>query len=137
MKVSVLNLTLNTGIVILLYKASGVLTVFFFHRRVLSTYSIQQEIAFHWLSYFINQRTKGRFLNKMSTYKQSGIHKPLLITLFIHILYVAVHQGMLNMKTSKQKQQQAVYYRFKLWQISPTRHLLEKLSELLLFSCLR
>lgn len=101
MKVSVLNLTLNTGIVILLYKASGVLTVFFFHRRVLSTYSIQQEIAFHWLSYVINQRTKGRFLNKMSTYKQSGIYKPLLITLFIHILYVAVHQGMLNMKTSK------------------------------------
>lgn len=33
----------------------------------------------------------------------------LLITLFIHILYVAIHQRMLHGKTSKQKQQYPAY----------------------------
>lgn len=78
----------------------------------------------------------------MSPYKQSASMAlvwslSLLITLFIHILNVAIHQRMLHGKTSKQKQQYPAYCRVKLWQISPTRLLLEKLSELLLFSCLR
>lgn len=46
------------------------------------------KLHFHWPSYFTNHRTKGRFLNKTTTYEQSAIMaflcKPLLHFVYTH-----------------------------------------------------